>query len=410
MGWFGQPGNPGINEGLGRYLAHSTLRASVATSRRGALVIITSSLAGSWLVIFMAGGADSMVPHLYYVPILFAAARFGPVAALVVACIAGILAGPLTYVDVAQATTQDPARWLTRTGYFIGIGQLMAWLVGPSLIPITEEIRRLRKEREIRKGLANGEFFLQYQPVYSLADDSYPVVEALIRWQHPVQGHQSPAGFMAAAEECHLIHEITDFVLDEACRQASQWRKLAWARNQTPWAVAVNISGRNLELPDLATRVRKTLERHDLPPELLHIEVTESALALENSAFQLRQLKKLGICLAIDDFGTGYSSLSYLNRFPADTLKIDRSLIATLSPDKSSQALARGMILLARSMGMTTVAEGIENGTQLKVGRALEFDYAQGYHLSRPMDAGDIPAFLLADELPPEQSEKRDRL
>lgn len=372
--------------GIADLLAQRTLRAS----RRGALTIIVGGLVGSWLIVFLAGGADSMVPHWYYIPILFAAARFGPAAALVVALVAGVLAGPLTFGEVAAGSAQDPARWLTRTAFFVGIGQLMAWLFAPSLRPIGEEISRLRDEREIRKALSKNEFSLVYQPVVSLSSQSFVGVEALIRWHHPQRGEVSPAEFMPVAEESNLIHEISDFVLDEACRQAAAWRELARKQGAEPWFMAVNLSGRDFLLPNLATKVEQALERHSLPPQLLHIELTESVLALDETVFQLRQLKRIGVKLSVDDFGTGYSSLSYLDRFPVDTLKIDRSLVRNLGPEPSSQALAKGMVLLAGSLNLETVAEGLETEEQLRIGKELGFHFVQGYLFARPMPPDDL--------------------
>jgi diguanylate cyclase len=389
-----QFGQTATGVGIANQLAHRTLRASIATSRRGALSVIVVGLIASWLTVYLAGGADSMVPHLYYIPILFAAARFGPIAALLVAVTASLLAGPLTYVEVASATTQDLSRWLTRSVFFIGIGQLMAWLFEPSLRPFGEEIRRLRDEHEIRRAITKQEFSLVYQPVLCLRTQCFVGVEALIRWHHPERGVVSPGVFMPIAEESNLIHEISDFVLDEACRQAALWRQQSIQKQREPWYMAVNLSGKDLLLPNLATKVEKTLERHGLPPELLHIELTEGVLAHDEAVFQLRQLKRIGLHLSIDDFGTGYSSLSYLDRFPVDTVKIDRSLVKNLGPQPASQALAKGMVLLAESLSLVTVAEGLETEEQLKIGQQLGFDYVQGFLLARPMPPEDIAELL----------------
>ncbi len=375
---------------IANLLAYRTLRASIAMSRRGALSAIIGGLLGSWLIVYLSGGADSMVPHWYYVPIIFAAARFGPIAALVVALIAGILAGPLTYVDVAAATLQDPARWLTRTGFFVGNGLLMAWLFGPSLRPFGEEIGRMREELEIQRALKKDEFALVYQPVLSLESLSVVGVEALIRWHHPERGEVSPGHFMPVAEESKLIHEISDFVLDEACRQASVWHRECETQGRESWYMAINLSSRDLLDPTLASRVERTLERHSLPARLLHIELTESILAADEAVFQLRQLKRIGVHLSIDDFGTGYSSLSYLDRFPVDTVKIDRSLVMNLGPEASSQALAKGMVLLANSLELATVAEGLETEEQLEIGRQLGFHFAQGYLFARPLPPDEV--------------------
>ncbi|WP_018950776.1 EAL domain-containing protein [Thioalkalivibrio sp. AKL12] len=379
------------------YLARTTLRAWVGMSFVGASLLILGGLALSWLVVYTAGGADSIVPHFYYVPILFAAARFGAGAALVVALVAGVLAGPMTPVDVTAGIAQETERWLTRTGFFVGIGQLMAWLVIPALHPVTEELRRMRQEFDIRRGLRHNEFFLRYQPIYSLAQERHVGVEALIRWRHPIRGELSPAEFLDVAEDSTLIHDICDLALDEGCRQAAAWNALAAEHGRPAWYVAINLSAHDIVRPEMAAHVAAALDRHRLPPELLHIELTETVLAMDAATDALKQLKSLGIQLAIDDFGTGYSSLAYLNRFPIDILKIDRQLISGLGLDPSARDLSRGMVLLAESLGLRTIAEGVETKEQLAIGRELKFDCIQGYYFARPLRAEEIPSLLLSD-------------
>lgn len=366
-------------------------------SRRLALILTVIGLGGSWLLVYVTGGADIIAPHWYYLPILFAATRFGPLAAFIVALIAGLLAGPLTPADVSTAQSQGLTQWLSRAGFFVLIGQASAWLLAPSIRhPLTEEIRRLRIEQRIRAALLNREFYLIYQPIHSIVLGHHVGVEALIRWNHPTKGTIAPIEFMGVAEETDLIHDLSDFVLDEACRQAAEWRQLARDSDCEPWHIAVNLSARDMERPELARVVEDALQRHDLPPELLQLELTESALANEGTRFQLYQLRKLGIKVAIDDFGTGYSSLSYLDRFPVDILKIDRSLVANLGPEESSQRLARAIIGLAQALDMVTIAEGIETEQQLRTGRLIDFDLVQGYYFERPQPGTDIPDLMLA--------------
>lgn len=377
-------------------LAYRTLRASVGLPRLTSLGLIALGLAASWLCVYAAGGAGALVPHLYYLPILFAATRFGPVVALFTSIAAMLLAGPMTPEIVATGEPQDAFQWLTRGTFFIGIGQLSAWLLAPSIRPITDELHALQIERRIRNALDRNEFHLVYQPIYSISSSHYVGVEALIRWEHPSHGNIPPDEFMGVAEETDLIHDITDFVLDRACRAASEWRNIALTQGQQPFHIAVNLSARDLERPDLARTIESILERHQLPAELLHLELTESVLAFEGTGFQLRQLRKLGITLSIDDFGTGYSSLSYLDRFPFDIIKIDRSLISNLGPTPSSQSLARGMIALSGSLDMLTIAEGIETREQLAIARDIGFDLVQGFLFSRPRPPGEIPALVTA--------------
>lgn len=384
------------------YLARTTLRAWVGMSFLSATLIIVAGLLISWLMPYLAGGADSIVPHFYYVPILFAAARFGPGAALIVALVAGVLAGPLTYVDVAAATAQETERWLTRTAFFVGIGQLMAWLVIPALHPVTEELRRMRQEFDIRRGLKHNEFFLRYQPIYSLRQRRFVGVEALIRWQHPAHGELAPADFLDVAEDSSLIHDIGELVIAEGCRQTEEWATLAREQGRGPWYTAINLSARDLVRPELAYDVASALNRHHLPPELLTIELTESVLALDDAEPALEALKHLGVHLAIDDFGTGYSSLAYLNRFPIDTLKLDRQLVSRLGHDPSAEDLARGIVLLASSLGLKMVAEGIETLEQVERGQELGFDLIQGFYFARPLTADQIPSLLMIDNVDPD--------
>ncbi|WP_019624132.1 putative bifunctional diguanylate cyclase/phosphodiesterase [Thioalkalivibrio thiocyanoxidans] len=384
------------------YLARTTLRSWVGMSFVSATLIIVGGLLLSWLIPYLAGGADRIVPHLYYVPILFAAARFGPGAALIVALVAGVLAGPLTYVDVATATAQETERWLTRTAFFVGIGQLMAWLVIPALRPVTEELRRMRQEFDIRRGLKHNEFFLRYQPIYSIRQRRFVGVEALIRWQHPVHGELTPADFLDVAEDSSLIHDIGELVVAEACRQTEEWKNHAQAQGREPWYTAINLSARDLIRPELAYDVARALKRHHLPPDLLTIELTETVLVLEDAKPALAALKHLGVHLAIDDFGTGYSSLAYLNRFPIDTLKLDRQLVSNLGHDPSAADLARGIALLAGSLGLTTVAEGIETRHQIELSRELGFDRIQGFYFARPLQADEVPSLLLLEAVDPD--------
>lgn len=378
-------------------LAYRTLRASVGLSRLTSLGLIALGLGLSWLLVYAAGGAGALAPHFYYLPVLFAATRFGPFIALATGVAATILAGPMMPEFVATGEAQETFQWATRGAFFIGIGQLSAWLLAPSIRPITDELQALQIEHRIRRALAHNEFRLVYQPIYSISSSSYVGVEALIRWEHPTHGNIPPDEFTGVAEETDLIHDITDFVLDQACRAGAQWRDIALARGQKPFHMAVNLSARDIERPELARTIETTLERYQLPAELLHLELTESVLALQGTGFQLRQLKKLGITLSIDDFGTGYSSLSYLDRFPFDIIKIDRSLVSNMGANVSSQGLARGMIALSGSLDMLTIAEGIETREQLAIARDIGFDLVQGFLFSRPRPSAEIPALVTAN-------------
>jgi diguanylate cyclase len=385
--------------------ARGTLRASVATSTPVALALLVLGLVLSWLVTYLAGGADQVVPHLYYVPILFAAARFGPVTTLIVALLAGVLAGPLTYVNVGDASAQEAARWLTRAGFFVGIGMLMAALVRPSLPGLGAEIRRLREEHDLRRGIEAGELFLRYQPIVAAGTGRIAGFEALVRWRHPERGELAPGAFLPLAERSELIQEVGAYVLDAACEQAAAWAEVAERAGRPPWFVSINLCGPEVESPQLVERIREGVERAGLDPSNLYIEITESALLDDSASIveQLSRLQQMGVRVAVDDFGTGYSSLSYLRSFPVDIVKVDRTLTIDLDADPEAQALAGGVVQLCRVLGVAVVAEGIEVSEQGRCVADLDYDLAQGFHYARPMDVEELADVLInhpTDRLP----------
>ena len=393
-GWS-PPRSSGRRAGDG--IAQSTLRAWLAVSPLGALGLVALGLAVSWGLTHAVGGAGHVVPHWYYVPILFAAVRFGPVAAIVVGLLSGVLAGPATYLDVATATPQETHRWLTRLAFFVVIGGGMASLVRSSLPSIVEEVQRRREEAALRRALQARELFLRYQPIIEPATGGLHGVEALIRWRHPERGEVSPGEFLPAAERSEVIHDLGAFVLEEACAQAVRWAELAAEAGVAAPRVSVNMSGRELESPALLERVRDCLQASGVDPGRICLEVTETTLIADIELFvaRLAALKTLGVQLAVDDFGTGYSSLSAVHRFPIDVLKIDRSFLAALASDEGTESMLGGLVLFARSVDLTTVAEGVETAEQARLVAELGYDLAQGYHYARPSTAGVIDRLLL---------------
>jgi EAL domain-containing protein (putative c-di-GMP-specific phosphodiesterase class I) len=213
-----------------------------------------------------------------------------------------------------------------------------------------EQLReRLRLEEDLGGALERGEFYLEFQPVVDLTHRELLGVEALVRWNHPLQGIIMPAAFIPAAEESGRIIELGRWVLIEACRSVRAWRDSIVAGEGL--RVAVNISGRHLQHADLVADVRHALETSGLEPENLVIELTESTI-MHNTEVNLdrfRELKALGVRLAIDDFGMGYSSLSYLHRFPIDILKIDRSFVGRLTEQDDGPELARAVVMLVET-------------------------------------------------------------
>jgi diguanylate cyclase (GGDEF)-like protein/PAS domain S-box-containing protein len=256
-----------------------------------------------------------------------------------------------------------------------------------------EQLRdRLRLEEDIHRALQRGEFFLEFQPVIDLTHREILGVEALLRWNHPEQGIVMPGTFIPVAEESGQIVEIGRWVLVEACRHVRAWSKTIAAGDCL--RVAVNISGRHLQHADLVADVRHALEVSGLDPGNLVIELTESTI-MQNTEMNLerfRALKTLGVRLAIDDFGIGYSSLSYLHRFPIDILKIDRAFVSRLTEQGDGPELARAVVMLGETLGLETVAEGIEHEDQVASLLTLGCVAGQGFLFARACALEDVSA------------------
>ena len=252
-----------------------------------------------------------------------------------------------------------------------------------------EEYRQLL--HDLKQAIADDELELHYQPQVSLTDGSCIGAEALLRWRHRALGWVSPEIVIPIAEESGLIHEIGSWVLESACREALCWQGLA-----ADAVVAVNVSPLQFVHEDIVELVGSILESTGLPAERLELEITEGVLMRdEQSAIEtLQRLHDLGVRLAIDDFGTGYSSLSYLKRFRVDKLKIDQSFVRDMEHDRQDQMIVRTIIDLAESLGMQTIAEGIETRSQMKLLTELGCAEGQGYLYARPMPATKFLAYL----------------
>ena len=251
---------------------------------------------------------------------------------------------------------------------------------------------RRSMETELRTALEEGQFQLAYQPRFSLGSRSLVAVEALLRWRHPTRGDIMPSEFIPLAETTGLIGAIGRWALNDACRQARQWHSEG-KRIQ----IAVNLSPVQFRQHDIARQILEALDEHELPPELLELEITESVCMRTMTGSierELQRIKGLGVRLAIDDFGTGYSSLSYLKWLPFDIIKIDRSFVGAMRSDQRDRAIVKTIITLAKSLGKVVVAEGVENDGQLDSLLELGCDEAQGYLLGRPMPASEVSALL----------------
>jgi diguanylate cyclase (GGDEF)-like protein len=242
------------------------------------------------------------------------------------------------------------------------------------------------------KALRKREFSLYYQPQFDVRSGSLVGLEALLRWQPPREPMRYPADFVPAAEQSGLIVDIGAWVLETACNQLAIWREQGIA----PERLALNVSVYQLRQPEFPTLVRRALDRVGVPPEMLEIELTESAFADDDARTSLRRLAALGVRLSLDDFGTGYSSLGYLRQHPVQAIKIDRSFIEEIPHSVTASTLAETIIKMAHALGKRVVAEGVETSDQLDFLRERQCDLAQGFFLAHPRSAADTTALLTA--------------
>jgi diguanylate cyclase (GGDEF)-like protein len=248
--------------------------------------------------------------------------------------------------------------------------------------------RRLTLVAELRKGLSENQFCVEYQPIVQLSTNVVTAVEALVRWNHPQQGRVMPVDFIHLAEQTGLINPLTTIVIETAIREWSQPPIVP------PLTVAVNLSPRTLQDPSLPRRIADMLAVYSAPPESLAIEITENILMSDpaRSMDCLNRLHDMGVRIVIDDFGTGYSSLSYLRRLPIDELKIDRSFVAGLLDD-NDDVIVRSTIDLAHNLGLRVVAEGVESDDVQRRLAALGCDAAQGTFICAPGPATHVRAW-----------------
>jgi EAL domain-containing protein (putative c-di-GMP-specific phosphodiesterase class I) len=252
--------------------------------------------------------------------------------------------------------------------------------------------QRYELECDLQQALENEQFRLVYQPIYDLNDLSVIGVEALLRWDHPTLGVVEPDTFIPFLESSGQIIQVGRWVLIEACRQAADWH----ARGRVI-GLSVNVSGLQFDHDQILSDTREALESSGFDPSMLTIEITETVLMRNTTATtrRLDDLKALGVQLAIDDFGTGYSSLAYLQRFPLDSLKIDRSFVDAISTSAESKALIRTLVQLGHSLGFKTLAEGVETTEQIDQLRNERVDQVQGFLMARPLDPETLSSTIL---------------
>lgn len=251
---------------------------------------------------------------------------------------------------------------------------------------------RLTLENHLRHALERNEFIIHYQPQVNAKTENVTGVEALLRWQHPDLGLVSPNNFIPLLEETGLIEDVGSWVLETACKQLKKWHDTGLDSLH----MSINISSRQFNNPDFITVVHNIIIETRVNPEFLELELTESMFMRNASATinALNSLSSLGVRFAIDDFGTGYSSLSYLRRFPIDTIKIDRSFIRDITEDPDDAAITSAIVVMAQSLSLNVIAEGVETANQLKFLRDNNCNSIQGYHYSHPMSAPNVTEFL----------------
>ncbi|MGH9293208.1 MAG: putative bifunctional diguanylate cyclase/phosphodiesterase [Acidimicrobiales bacterium] len=248
-------------------------------------------------------------------------------------------------------------------------------------------------EADLRSAIRKREFFVVYQPTFSLDDERITGAEALLRWNHPQRGSVLPGEFIPTLEATGMILEVGELVLERACSQAARW-----VRDGNPLTVSVNVSGRQLDRDDFVATVHDVLSSTGLEPRLLTLEITETTLMrnAELSARRLRSLKQLGVNVAVDDCGTGYCSLAYLQQFPVDALKIDQSFVSRMESSAEGAALVHTIVQMGRDLNIETVAEGIETVAQLERLRRERCSNGQGFLLAHPLEAGAFAELVAA--------------
>lgn len=267
-------------------------------------------------------------------------------------------------------------------------------------------VERVELENGLRQALQNNEIVVFYQPVVSLRSGRVVGAEALVRWKHPTKGMIPPIKFIPIAEESGLISQLGYQVLETACLEAKTWQP--HVRGGVPLIVNVNLSGKQLQQPDVVERVAEVMQRTGIPPQMLKLEITESVLMsdMDDIVGKLQQLKNLGIKLAIDDFGTGYSSMSSLSTFPVDTVKIDKAFVSRLGQQSEASAIVGAIVMLSKTMKMDVVAEGIEINAQREHLKTLGCDMGQGYFFARPLPAEEFLNHLRTAESEQQQSQR----
>lgn len=254
-----------------------------------------------------------------------------------------------------------------------------------------EMIEKKEIEKSLRNALKNNELLIYYQPQVDMTTSKIYGVEALLRWNSPKYGYMQPGKFISIAEETGIIMEIGEWILREVCIQAKKWQNDGFNIK-----MSINISAIQLQYKGFLNSIKKIINETNTEPSLIEFEITESILIESTKEVQkiLSEIKNMGIKISLDDFGTGYSSLIYLNKFPIDTIKIDRSFVQDLFMSPKKTAIVEGIIHIAQNIGMDVIAEGIENKKELHILKEINCNRGQGYIYSKPLPINEIEIFL----------------
>jgi diguanylate cyclase (GGDEF)-like protein len=378
-----------INDSLGHEAGDRLLQA-VAERLSGGLrdADTVGRMGGDEFVILIDGGSLNSAPDLVAERILEVMRQPFDIGATLPIVVT-------TSVGIAIGSLQEPGELLREADVALyqakAAGRDCAETFSPEMN--AEVQRRYELEFDLRIALDANQFRLMYQPIYTLDDLTLIGVEALLRWDHPTLGEIQPDEFIPLLEASGQIIDVGKWVLNDACTQMAAWR----ARG-SELIVSVNLSGRQLDRDAVVDHVRDALTNSNLEPAALTLEVTETALMrnVDSTARRLHGLKALGVQIAIDDFGTGYSSLAYLQRFPVDSLKIDRSFTEAITRSPESDALIHTLVQLGKDLGLKTLAEGVENTSQIDHLRNEQVNQVQGFLLARPLDPQTLEERLIA--------------
>lgn len=259
-------------------------------------------------------------------------------------------------------------------------------------------VQRLELETALRKGLERSEFHMRYQPIVRLRDRKIVGFEALVRWERPQVGLLSPSAFIGVAEDTGIIIPMNRSLRVDACRQIREWQKQC--TDDPPLSLSLNVSGCELNFPDLLSDIREALRETDLAATSLHLEVLENVVLQGKQPLKMiEQAKAIGLNISLDDFGSGYSCLSRLRSLPVDTIKIDRSFITRMDVNKDQQAIVRTIVALAHDFGLHVLAEGTENLEEINLLVAMGCELAQGYYFSRPVTSDEAFRLLESNRL-----------